>query len=451
MGGRFLGSNLSARFCGVSTDTRELRAGEIFFCLVGERDGHSFAARAADLGAACIVMDEFHQATHSALPADAQVLVVPDTLRALGDLARAWRRRFSIPVLAITGSNGKTTTKELTAALLRRRYRVLATEGNFNNLIGVPKTLFRLSPEDEVAVVEMGMNDFGEIARLTEIAEPTFGLITNIGAAHLEKLGGLDGVTRAKGELFAGLNPEAVAIINTTDSRLAALPVSARVFRFGGKDTEIHGEVLPNPPGDPHPLHLRIFLGGQEMQLAMKVPGPHHLSNVLAALSVAKLLDIPPLEARAALEAFVPSASRMELVTLPSGRHLLDDCYNANPTSTTAALHTLAQLKEKNQALAILGEMLELGASSVEGHREVGRAAAKTGTDWLYAIGPHAEDILAGAREAGFPEQRQRAFSDTETAAEALSELPGEVKWLLVKGSRGVHLEKIVQRLKEKF
>lgn len=444
MKGRLEGEDLG--FEGASTDTRELKRGNLFFCLVGQRDGHEFASAAADGGAAAIVVDEAHSVS-----AKVPKIVVGDTLRALGNLAQAWRRKFAIPLLGITGSNGKTTTKELVKSVLQTQFKILATEGNFNNLIGVPKTLFALSAGDEAAVVEMGMNDFGEIARLTEIAEPTLGLITNVGSAHLEKLGGLDGVARAKGELFAGLPKSASALVNAADPSIAAMPTPAKKVCYGTKECGLWGEVLANPPGETRPLHLRIHSEGRSEDFAMQVPGPHNLSNVLAALAVARELKVPFEKAKAALEAFIPRASRMELLKLKEERRLIDDCYNANPSSTVASLKTLASLKGRNASLAVLGEMLELGAFAEEGHRQIGRSAAEEGIELVYAVGPHAQSILSGAREAGMDASRLKAFPDPESAIQDLKQLPEGTRWILVKGSRGIHLEKIVAHLKENF
>lgn len=451
MGGSFHGSHPQAEFRGVCTDTRALKPGEIFFCLVGERDGHNFAAQAVDAGAACIVADEFHRASLESLPSRAQAVLVKDTLRALGDLARAWRRRFSIPVVAVAGSNGKTTTKELTKAVLETRLQILATEGNFNNLIGVPKTLFRLEAGHQAAVVEAGMNDFGELARLTEIVEPTAGLVTNIGLEHLEKLGDLDGVQRAEGELFAGLAPEAVALVNRLDERVCALPTRARKIYYGKPGDPVWGEVLEGTADAERPLRLKVTVDGETAELALRLPGPHHLSNVLAALAVGRLLKIPLAEAKRGLEALAPAPSRGQVLELKSGRRVIDDCYNANPSSTVAALHALARLKGEAQSLAILGDMLELGEATRAGHRMVGESAAREKTDWLVAVGPHAEEILRGARAQGMPAQRLRSFPDTEGAIAALSDVAPEVRWILVKGSRGMHLEKIVSYLKERY
>lgn len=444
------GPNQDQTFSGVSTDTREIQTGELFFCLMGIRDGHEFALTAFQKGAAAIIVDESHGNITGQLKDKVPIIVVQDTLVALGDLANAWRKKFSCPVVGITGSNGKTTTKELIKAVLATRYRVLATEGNLNNWIGVPKTLFRLSEKDEIAVVEMGMNDFGEIARLTQIVEPTLGLITNIGSAHLEKLGGISGVTQAKGELFDRLSPQAIALVNLADAQVAALPSRAKKIGYGSPDSEIRGEILPAE--DPNrPLHLKVHYGEKIASLELKIPGKHNLQNILAALAVGYLFQVPISEAKAALEAFQPAPSRMELFQLGNDKHLIDDCYNANPSSTTVSLETLAELKGQQVGLAILGDMLELGDFSDEGHRQVGKQAALLNIERLVAIGDYAKIILQGASEGGMDEAAMRAYQNVDEAIAGSDEMIKISNWILVKGSRGVHLEKVISYLKENF
>lgn len=435
-------------FSGVSTDTRSLKPGEIFFCLMGARDGHEFISQAAAQGAVAVVVDAAHAANIStSIPK----LVVTDTLHALGDLARAWRKRFSIPIIGIGGSNGKTTCKELTRAVLDSRYRVLATEGNLNNLIGVPKTLFRLDSSHEVAIVEMGMNDFGELARLTQIVEPTAALLTNIGMEHLEKLMDLDGVARAEGELFTELSPQSLALVNLADPRVAALPSAAARQGYGTPESLVWGEILRADLVGKRPLTLKIFSHNETIEMSLQLPGPHNLSNVLAALAIGLTHGVDLKDAKQALEAFKPAASRMQMVELRDGRKMIDDCYNANPSSVMAALSTLAQLRVEGAALAILGEMLELGAYTVEGHRQVGRKAAEEKIDYLIAIGEHAPEILSGALAGGMSPEVVQQFSTPEAAIAALPQLPAKLRWLLVKGSRGIHLEKIVNYIKEQF
>ena len=448
MHAKYFGQDPSILFLGVSTDTRELQTGEIFFCLIGGNDGHQYAKQALQRKAVAVVIDESHEDLLVELQKLGPVLVVQDTLKALGDLAHAWREEFQIPVVAITGSNGKTSTKELTAAVLNQKFQTLFTQGNLNNLIGVPKTLFRLSRQDQVAVIEMGMNDFGEIARLTEIARPTIALITNIGEAHLEKLGSIEGVAKAKGELFAGLNTQALALVNEADPRVAKLTTKARRLAYGLPQSYAWGQILPSTPGDFHHLRLAVYLDGKQETISLSLIGSHQLPNVLAALVVGHQLGVDLASAKRGLESFRSFQSRLEVIPLAHGAQLIDDCYNANPSSTKAALQTLSELSQGNSSLAILGEMLELGAHVQMGHREVGFEAARCKISRLIAIGEHAQDILAGAREGGMSEAALSAFSDVASSLLPIREEAEKFKWILVKASRGAHLERIVQHLR---
>jgi UDP-N-acetylmuramoyl-tripeptide--D-alanyl-D-alanine ligase len=449
MKGRLEGGD--AAFSGVGTDTRSLKKDEIFFCLVGKTDGHVYVDEALRKGASAVVVDQNHREIIRNLTSRAPVLIVQDTLKALGDLAHAWRKTFSIPIVAIGGSNGKTTTKNLTRGILAQRWKTLATEANFNNLIGVPWTIFRLGPEHQAAVLELGMNDFGELRRLTEIAQPTAGLLTNIGLEHLEKLKDLSGVIRAEEELFTGLSEDAVALVNLADPHIAKMRTHAKKLYYGTAETPIWGKLLRSGITADRPLHLEIHVEGEKAELALKLPGPHNLSNVLAAIAIARHLGVSLAEAKQALEEFHPSASRMELVELSHGVRLIDDCYNSNPSSAVASLQTLARIRDKGKTFAILGEMLELGEYSVRGHHEVGQAVGQEKIDYLMAIGPHAPALLEGALAAGMASDAVQAFGETDEAVRHLKKLPKDVRWILVKGSRGVHLEKIVQHLKERF
>lgn len=442
--------NNTLNFYGISTDTRELSAGELFFCLMGERDGHEFYQQALDKGAAALIIDEKHQSLKEKIPPE-KLIIVGDTLKALGDLAQAWRLRFDIPIIAITGSNGKTTTKELLHATLKTRYQVLATEGNFNNLIGLPKTLFRLQKNHQIAVLEMGMNDFGEIARLTEIAQPTHGLITNIGAAHLEKLQDLAGVAQAKGELFLGLSEKAIAIINQRDPWIANMETKARKIFVGTPQNKIWGEVFDGVPKSGRPLHLKIHHGSESFTLDLKFPGQHHLDNIILTIAVAEIFQISMKEAKQNLENFQLKASRLELIELDESHTLIDDCYNANPTSTTAALRTLSDLSGKAKSMAILGHMAELGSNTQTGHEEIGCEAAEQGIDYLIAIGANAEDTLQGALKAGFSKSCLRAYPSVDALKPDLKEMLKNFQWILVKGSRANHLENLVYWIKQEY
>lgn len=441
----------SQSFTGICTDTRELKANEIFFCLMGARDGHDFAEQAIQGKAAAVIIDQDHWDLSHSLAPKIPVLMVSDTLRALGDLAQAWREKFDIPILGLTGSNGKTTTKELTRQILETKFKVLATEGNLNNLIGVPKTLFRLNASHQIAVVEMGMNDFGEIARLTQITRPSVGLITNVGQAHLEKLGGLDGVAQAKGELFGGLGPNAVALVNLNDPVVANLPTTAKKVGYGTLESGLWGEFLPLAEGHPEILPLKVYAQGEAAKVDLKLPGRHNLENLLGALAVARHFGLDLKEIIGAVKNFQPAPSRMQMVSLKGGLKLIDDSYNANPDSTISALKALGDLKGKQPALAILGDMLELGEFSREGHRRVGREVARNHIEYLTAIGPHAPEILAGAQEAGMPPEKMRSFPHANNVEKITQQIPQETAWILVKGSREIHLEKLVSHIKDNF
>lgn len=435
-------------FEGVSVDSRTLKSGEAFFCLLGQRDGHQYFTEAIQKGAALIVIDQDHIDLLTQFPKE-NVIVVEDTLRALGDLACAWRQKFDIPVLAITGSSGKTTTKELCQTVLSCKYNTLYTLGNYNNLIGVPLTLFRLNPAHEAAIIEMGMNDFGEIARLSEIARPNFALISNVGPAHLERLGDLSGVARAKGELFEYLGEKDTALVNLDDEYIAKMPTRANKIFYGKNDQALIKGLSVVQRSES--LDMSVEIAGEPCSLHLQLVGRHNLSNVLAVLAVAYVLEVPFEQTKNALSQAKPFKQRMEKLQLADDKILLDDCYNANPLSTEMGLATLEDIKANGKSLAVLGEMLELGDFAAEGHRYVGKAAALAGTDFLIAIGPHAHDLANSAIDHGMHPDRVRYVLEVEQSYALLKEFVLESKAILVKGSRGIHLEAVVEYLKNKF
>jgi UDP-N-acetylmuramoyl-tripeptide--D-alanyl-D-alanine ligase len=429
------------RVAGVSTDSRTALPGDLFVALRGPRfDGHAFLAAAAERGAAAALV------ARDALPVAAELPLVAaeDTLRALGDLAARHRRRCRAEVVGVTGSAGKTTTKEMAAAILSRRGPTLRTRGNLNNLIGLPLTVFGLGPEHRYAVLEMGMSRLGEIARLAEIARPNVGVVTNVAAAHTAGVGGIEGVARAKGELFAALGEADVAAVNLDDPRIAALRpgLRSRVVTFGRQpaaDVRLLGEPAVSFAG----TRARVRVGGAEVEIALPQIGVHQVENALAAMAVSHALGIPAEEMPPGLAATEAVAGRMT-VRQARGVTLLDDTYNANPRSVAMALETLAALAGGGRAVAVLGDMLELGEESAAEHREVGRLAARRCAA-LFAFGPEAAQAAAGAREAGLAEVFHSA--DAEEMAQALraSVRAGDV--VLVKGSRGMRMERIVEAL----
>jgi len=430
---------------GVSTDSRTVGPGELFFALRGERmDGHRFLKDAFDRGASAAVISEDVGTCRKG-----PCLRVEDTTRALGDLAGYLRRRHPLKVAAVTGSNGKTTTKEMLKSILGRKFKTLATEGNFNNLIGLPLTLFRLRDEHEAAVLEMGMNQFGEIARLTEIAAPDMGLITNVGPAHIGGVGGIEGVARAKGELFAGLASRAVAVVNLDDAHVvkAAETVAGPRLTFGSVDearVRLRGLRSRGLQG----VRFELVMPAGRAEVRLPLLGRHNAFNALAAAAAAVAFEMTPADIRAGLEAVKPAPGRLEIKKLAGPVYVLDDTYNANPASTRAALEVLAGLKGRGRALAVLGDMLELGRNSRSRHEDLGRYAAELGLDLLVAVGPRARYAAGGAEAAGL-DGRVVHFRKADQAGTWLKTHIRPLDRVLVKGSRGMKMETVIDCLKE--
>ncbi len=428
---------------GFSTDSRNLNPGELFIPLRGETfDGHDYFLQAVQRGAAACLSEE----VVAGLPVP--VLRVSDTLKALGDLAAAVRNSFSGPLVGITGSSGKTTTKEMLSTILALTGEGLKTEGNFNNLIGLPHTLFRIAPQHRWAVLEMGMSARGEIARLAEIARPQTGIITNIGPAHLETLHGIEGVARAKGELFAALPAGGTAIINADDERVAALPVANGVRRllFGlAAEAQVRADqIVAQGEG----VGFRLLLPQGAFPVRLAIAGRHNVHNALAAAAAAHTLGVEPQVIVSGLESFRPYSGRMETVRLSDGALLLEDTYNANPLSMKAALTALDEMGGPGRRIAVLGDMLELGAESPLLHREVGTAAASH-VDFLLLLGDLAADIATGACSAGMKAERVRRVESHQAALAQLRDIIRPGDRILVKGSRGMRMEKICAELRK--
>ncbi len=458
--GTLIQSGAVDTFCGVSTDSRTWQSGRLFIPLTGEHhDGHKFIPGALRRGARGVLVEKriFRPAGVGAglkpaptAPPEVTVIAVNDTLTALGDLAQAWRARFSIPVVAITGSCGKTTTKEMIAGVLSLSFRVLKNRLNLNNLIGLPLTLLDLDATHEAAVVEMGMNRFGEIQRLTRICAPTVGVLTNVHPAHTEGVGDVAGVARAKGELVQTLNPKAQFIYNADDPWLARLATDfpGPALRFG-LSPQAQLQAHDRLPLGRNGQVARLTFHGQSWPLNLSASGLHMLYNALAATAVGLCLGLTPAQTAQALAAFRPVARRSQVLTITSGVNLLNDCYNANPGSMAMALRTLAELRHEGRAAAALGDMLELGNGSVAAHRELGRQAAATGLDFLVIYGNFRQEVAAGAREAGLAAERILPVATRAEGAKALKEFLQPGDWLLVKGSRSMHMEGIIDALEE--
>lgn len=436
-GGQIIHNGADVAIQGFSTDSRTLQAGDLFIPLRGEHfDGHDYLAQAVRHGAAACLSEEV--VAGLAIP----VVQVRDTLKALGDLAHAVRGRFRGPLVGITGTSGKTTSKEMLASILARTGSGLKSAGNFNNLVGVPLTLFGLREEHCWAVIEMGMSARGEIARLAEIATPQIGVITNVGAGHLEKLGGVSGVARAKGELFIHLPAGGTAIINCDDPQIAALPLANGVRRvmFGMSDeAQVRAENVEVAAGT---VRFDLCLPGLKRLVTLPLPGRHNVQNALAAAAAAWVLEVPADDIAAGLAEFRPCPGRMEMIELPEDILILEDSYNANPLSMRAALDALSDLDGPGRRLAVLGDMLELGESARELHREVGALVAKR-ADWLFTLGDLAAEIGAGAMDGGIPRERVVIAATVEELVAALREVLQPGDRVLVKGSRGMRMERV--------
>ena len=438
----------AARHCGaapaitgVATDSRAVRPGDLFVALTGASfDGHAFVAAAARAGAAAALVAR-------AMPVALPQFVVADTLAAYQELAAFHRSRFDVPVIAVTGSNGKTTVKEMIAAILRRCGRPVATEKNYNNHIGVPQTLLRLTPEHTQVVVEMGMNHPGEIARLALLARPTVGVITNIGSAHLEFFETQDAIAQAKLELLEGLPQGGAVVLPRDDAYFALLRAvalerrAARVVTFGadaGSDVS-----LAVAQADYSGVTGRLSTPAGAHEVRLQLVGAHNALNAAAAAAAVWALDpcIPLAEVAAGLESAVPAEMRCE-VTWMNGIRVIVDCYNANPDSMSAALRLLAGNGHAGRRVALLGDMRELGAATRAAHERLGATAAASGLDRLIAVGEFADEVVRGAVQAGMARDAAQGFADGGAgAAAAFGYLkPGDV--LLVKASRHLELER---------
>lgn len=419
---------------GISTDTRSLMSGEVFLALRGENfDGHKFVRSAVEKGAIAIITE---RDVDDKLPADFPELRVADTLKAYQAIASWWRDRFPIPVIAVTGSFGKTTTKELIAAVLSTKGRVLKTQANYNNEIGVPKTLLELGPEHDFAVIEMAMRGRGQIAELTQIAHPTIGVITNVGTAHIGILGTEEAIAQAKCELLAEISPTAVAILNQDNCLLmetAATVWQGQTITYGLEGGDLRGELINLET-------LRV----EGLEFPLPLPGRHNAQNYLAALAVAKVLQIDRTPLTAGLSVTLPEG-RAKRYELPNDIVILDETYNAGLESMLAALNLLAQTPGQRH-IAVLGTMKELGEKSSQLHRQVGAKARELNLDALLILAddPQAEAIAQGAEP--LPSECFKTHADV---VKRLKEVVREGDRILFKASHSVGLDRVVNEFRQ--
>lgn len=444
-GGSLLQGDKRAPVAGVSTDSRSIKPGELFFALRGEHfDGHHFVAQALRRGGPGVVVDE---QGHGIADKAIAVIQVTDTLQALGDLANLWRRRHPIPVIAVVGSNGKTTTKEMVAGILERKGTVLKNPGNLNNLIGLPLSLLKMNANDRVAVIEMGMNRAGEILRLTRIAEPDLGIVTNIGPVHLEGVGSIEGVMRAKGELLEGMGAHGSLIFNADDPRVVELSTGFKgeKISFGiTNPADWRGTKLSTR--DARGVSFQLTGPSGEIAVALKLMGEHQVYNALAAAAATSHLGVGLAEIRKGLETFQPPPMRMELMELQKRIKIINDAYNANPPSMESALHTLAKMTG-GRKIAVLGDMWELGEFSQQAHQELGRQVKEYGVDLLFFLGQFAPHVVQGAREAGMAPEAIYIGKDHHALGLHLARTVQQGDWVLVKGSRIMKMEKVIAEL----
>lgn len=439
------------RVTGYSIDSRSLSPGQLFFAIRGPRfDGHNFVDQVLERGAAGVVVDSAYFAVAQAgwRPV---LIAVDDTHRALQTLGRAVRRRWGKRLLAVTGSSGKSTTKEMIAAILSRRLRVLRSPGNLNNDFGLPLALLALEPEHDVAVMELAMSAAGEIACLARLAEPQAGVVTNVSAAHLKFFDSVDAIGLAKRELIdylATTGRDAVAILNEDDGRVRKFSdgFPGRVLTFGF--SEEAGFRATNVQLKGLVSSFKVETPDWTSEFELPLPGRHNVQNALAAIAASSDFDIPPEEIRPALAEFQNLHQRSEILTLAGDVTVINDCYNSNPLAMERMLETLAAWPGAHRRVVVAGEMLELGPASPELHRSVGRNCAPAGVTWAIGVQGDAEFFVEGAVEGGVLTERARFFPDAQSAGDFCRALivPGDI--ILVKGSRGVHLETVVEMLK---
>jgi UDP-N-acetylmuramoyl-tripeptide--D-alanyl-D-alanine ligase len=432
----------------VSIDTRSIEPGALFVAIAGpNHDAHRFVADAVRAGALGLLVERARELDAN-LPSDLPIVATEDTTLGLGALAREHRALFDGPVIAITGSSGKTTTKEMCAAILAVDGPCLKTQGNLNNQYGLPLTLLRRDDSHRCVVVELGTNHRGEIAALAEVARPTVGLITNIGTAHIEFFGSREAIAEEKGALFAALGPEATAIVNVDDPFLVAQSRRAegRVLHYGiGATAEVRAERVQFIGSDGVEFHLRTPVG----EAAIHVPGLGDTTviNALAAAAATLAAGAPLESVRVGLAGYRAVAGRMNQRALANEVSLIDDTYNANPQSMRTSLESLARLKGAGRSIAVLGDMGELGESAEQAHREIGRRAAELETDFLFTLGEHAEVVAEAAVAAGMPASRVRAATEHDDISQRVALLLQSRDWILVKGSRSMKMERVVDAL----
>ena len=434
-GGRIDPKYKDVTFFGANNDTRTLQAGQLFVALQGKRDGHDFVPAALEKGAAAVLCTRCQ--------GDYPAIVVEDTRIALGDIARGERERMGMKVVGVTGSVGKSTTKEMIASVLSGTYRVAKTPANHNNDIGMPMAVLAMPEDTQVAVLEMGMNHFGEIAYLTSIGKPDVGVIINVGTMHIEHLGSVEGILRAKLEILEGMPKDGPIILNGDNALLwnQRDGIEHKTVYFGVQNAEcdLVAEDICQQGGE---LSFSVKAGEQTLSVKMQLEGEHYVHDAMAAIAVGLQLGVSCEGIEKGLSDFHTMAGRQEIYE-KKGYTIIEDCYNAGPESMVAALTVLGNRSGRH--VAVLGDMLELGVCTDAEHYKIGRFAAEK-ADVFLAYGPSSERMLYGAVTGGMSQAKARAFTDKEKLVEVLKQMakPGDV--ILFKGSRGMRMEQILEK-----
>ena len=428
----------------ISTDTRQLEPGDLFIALVGENfDAHDFLEQAFAKGAKAAVVSADKEYS-----IDQPLIKVEDTTRALQDLAAYYLQQFSIPVIAVTGSTGKTTTKDLIASVLKQKYKTLKTQGNFNNEIGLPLTLFRLDDSYQALVLEMGMRGLGEITRLTEIAPPDIAVITNVGQTHIELLGSIENIARAKSELVQSLDSRGTAVLNADDQRVQKMSqvTTANTIYYGlEREADVRGEDIKTLANEDK-VSFKLATGDRKEKVILPMPGEYNVYNALAAATVGLELGLDLEQIKTGLATASLTGKRNQIIRTEDNIKIINDTYNANPTSVRAGLKTLSQIAEQRK-IAVLGDMLELGSVAESEHHKLGSVVVDEEIDYLITIGDLAVEIANGAADNGLNKSKIFTYNNKENALVKLKNIIKSDDTILVKASRGMKLEEIVESI----
>lgn len=443
--GKMILGNPQEIITGISTDTRTIRSGDLFVALRGEHhDGHDHIAQAFQKGAAGALVESLKPSERKKYP---HVVVTKDSLKALGLIAKEWRHRFNIPVIAVTGSNGKTTTKDMIAAVLESKFRILKTEGNFNNWIGLPQTVFKLEPKFQKMILEMGMNHKGEIDWLAQVASPEVAVITHIGRAHIENFKNQYGIACAKGELLRHISQKGLAVLNADDSYFEALKkmTRARVMSFGFSK-KATAQILSIDSKHLDKTFFEIKLENKKMGFEIPLGGAHNVHNALAAIIVGRYYGVSFEKIKSALKNYQPEKKRMEILHLTRGIDVINDSYNANPDSVSAAIHYLKSFKGRTRVL-VLGDMFELGKNAATYHKEIGEMVAKSGIENLWVVGQKSLHTYKGAVSSGMKKPHVHHVKNIESLLPDFYNQINDGDLVLIKGSRGMKMERLTSAL----